>query len=265
MEYIKSRENSHVKEYVKLCGSKKERAHAGVFAIEGIKICLEAFCEGIEIEKVFVTKDCYEKYYDKLEEISRRCKDFFIISQELESKMSDTKTPQGIFCVCKKLDKHINVDTIYNKRSFVMLCSIQDPGNLGTIIRTADALGFDGVILTQDCCDIYNPKVVRSTMGSLLRMDMLVVEDAVRFINNIGADVDTMAAVIDEDAQSVNDVSQNSQRPFIICIGNEGNGLDKDLVKACKKKVTIRMKGKAESLNAAVAASILMWELSKDQ
>lgn len=261
MKEITSRDNSEIKEYVKLKSSKSAREMQGLFTIEGVKICLEAFYSNIEILKVFVKESLLSKD-ERVRNALKNHENVFLINDSIEQKLSDTKTPQGIFCVCKRLDKDFDLDTIYKGKLFVMLCGIQDPGNMGTIIRTADGLAVDGIILTSDCCDIYNPKVVRSTMGSLARIKIKTVEDKDDFLEDISKRTNTIAAVLDDGAVPPQNLKRDD-KPCVLVIGNEGNGLPEHTVSLCKQKTMIPMRSNAESFNAAVAAAILMWELIK--
>ena len=141
---------------------------------------------------------------------------------------------------------------------------IQDPSNLGTVLRTAEALGMGGVILTQGCCDVYSPKVLRGSMGAVFRLPMALVETmppAVKALEQKG--FVTMAAVPDRKAEPITQVLFSS--PSIVLVGNEGNGLTEACIQACTQSVTIPMEGRAESLNAATAASILIWEMVRSQ
>lgn len=261
MEQITSRDNPIIKEFIKLKTSKSERKSKGLFVIEGVKICLEAFCSDVAIDSVFVTERLLNKD-ERVKDFVNNMSKAYIINDSVEKKMSDTKTPQGIFCVCKMLDKDFDIDTIYRGGLFLMLCCVQDPGNIGTIIRTADGFAVDGIIMTDDCCDVYNPKVVRSTMGSLSRMKIKTVSDEREFLESLDNRVDTVAAVVDKSAIAPQDITK-TDNPRILVIGNEGNGLSSETVELCKYKTMIPMKGKAESFNAAVAAAVLMWELQK--
>ena len=143
---------------------------------------------------------------------------------------------------------------------YVVLVGIQDTGNLGTVIRTADAMGLSAVI-TVNCCDLYNPKTIRSTMGSLFRMTVIDGDKEQVFGALKQADIKTYAAVVDTDAVSVTECGFDKNKGRAIFIGNEGNGLPDDVAAMCDCRVTIKMCGSVNSLNAASAASILMWEL----
>ncbi len=262
MNLITSRSNPLIKQYVKLCSSKTERKELGLFTIEGIKLCLEAFTEQVKIKTLLVTQKALDKYADMLKPILDAGVEAFLISDDVVGKISDTKTPQGVFGICKVLDNTLEMDKIYNGGNYICLCQLQDPANLGAILRTAEALGVDGVLLSSDSCDIYNPKSVRSTMGSLFRMPIMITQDTAKFLSQITANgVNTYAAVVDKNAKPLSDVKFTS--PSVVCIGNEGNGLSKNVVDACKTAITIKMKGRAESLNASMAAGIIMHELCK--
>ncbi len=199
---ITSRSNPLIKQYVKLCLSKSERKQSGLFTVEGIKLCLEAFTENVTIKTLLVTDKALSKYADMLKPVLDPDVETFVISDEIASKISDTKTPQGVFAMCNVLDNTLEMDKIYNGGYYICLCQLQDPANLGAIIRTAEALGVDGVLLSADSCDIYNPKSVRSTMGSLFRMPIMITEDTTQLLLDLTAKgVNTYAAVVDKSAK----------------------------------------------------------------
>lgn len=262
MEKLTSRENKNIKEFVKLGSSKSFRDQTGLFALESIKLVLEAFCSGISIEKVFVTQCCLDKNGVALQKLFDACSSIYLISDEIEHKLTQTNNAQGIFAIGKKLDKQLDADKIKNSGKLIYLSDLQDTGNVGTIIRTAEALGLDGVIISRNTCDVYSIKVLRASMGSVFRMPVYHSNDTVADLTSYRNRFTTYAAVVDGQALSLEDVrfSENS----ILVIGNEGNGLDQAVVCACSQQVTIRMKGRTESFNAAMAAGILMWEMQKD-
>lgn len=260
MEIITSRENKAVKKYIKLRDKKSERDKSDKFVIEGVKVVCEAVDGNVQIETILITEQCLSKNKDALDNRLIDFNNVHIVTDDIACKMSDTKTPQGIFAVCKKLDKVLTVDKIKCGGFYVCLCGIQDPGNLGTIVRTADGLGADGIILTDSCCDIYSPKAIRSTMGSFLRIDMMSISDEIDFISLLENTV-TIASVVDDRALAPYELGKIENG--ILFIGNEGNGLDKAVSDFCRHKTMIPMKGNCESFNAAVAAGILMWEFLK--
>ena len=156
----------------------------------------------------------------------------------------------------------MKLDKIYNNGVFVCLCSLQDPGNVGTIIRTAEAFGVDAVLVTDDCPDIYSPKVLRSTMGSAFRIPVVSFEDAEYMLNALKEnEYTTYAAVLEENSICLGDFSFDKKSAVLI--GNEANGLLNSITEKCDYSLYIPMKGNAESLNAATAANIIMWEMSK--
>ena len=158
------------------------------------------------------------------------------------------------------LDKSGSFDKIKTGDKFLALDNLQDPGNLGTILRTAEALNVTGIVLSADCCDIYSPKVVRGSMGAVFRLPF-VVSDTISGYLNAHSELESYAAVVSASADKITTTPFVS--PCIVAVGNEGNGLKEETISACKHKITIPMEGRAESLNAAVAASIIMWEMMK--
>lgn len=257
---LKSNDNPKVKELSKLISSKKERISCNTFVIEGIKLLSEAFKENAVILSVFATAQALDKYCDVLSPIVDTY-DFYEITDEISKKVSNAKTPQGVFAIIKSVYNWL--DTIgENDNKLLVLNNIQDPGNLGTLLRTADAVGIDAAILCENCCEVYNPKVVRSTMGSIFRLK-IVHEDSFDSVANWFKknNIESFAAVINTDAESLNCISFPKRCAAVI--GNEGNGLCKEHISLCDRRLTIEMKGNTESLNASVAAAIIMWEMTK--
>ncbi len=258
MDQITSKDNKFVKEYVKLSSSKSYRQEKGMFVVESVKLIQEAFENGVKLEMVFVTATCFAKKAQELEKLfqTQKC---FEISPEIEKKISQAKSSQGIFAICRVVDNSLKTDTIYHNGKYVMLVDLQDVGNVGSIIRTAEAVGIDGIVLTKSTCDLLNPKVIRGSMGSIFRVPTLIIEDEISFLSELNAKgVTTYASVLDNDAKELSTVSFGN--PCVLLIGNEGNGLSADVSNICSEKITIKMNGKAESLNASMAACILMYE-----
>ncbi len=258
MREITSKDNGLIKYVIKLQSSSKFRKEEKKFISEGLRVSLEALNGGVEVEAVFLTNEALNKSEIDLKPLLDCGADICVLPQKLMNSISETKTPQGILCLLKTLDNSIVFDTINNK--FIFLENIQDPSNMGTILRTADALGVDGVIMTEDCCDIYSPKVCRGAMGALFRVPFMTVKDSVCFINEFNKIGHTYAAVVRD---GVPLGSFEFKESSLVVIGNEGNGLKEKTVKACKEKITIPMAGVAESLNAAIATGILTWEMMK--
>ncbi|MCD7774812.1 MAG: RNA methyltransferase, partial [Clostridiales bacterium] len=183
----------------------------------------------------------------------------FLITEEISEKLYDKKSPQGVFCICKTLDKNLNIYKINYNGIYAAFEEIQTPGNLGAAARTAEALGLDGLIVSGGC-DIYNPKAQRSAMGSLLRLDVIRTENLPEFLMKCSEKgMKTYAAVPDKNALPVTEIDKSGG--LVAVIGNEGNGLTDETIKACSGRITIPMRGRAESLNAGAAASIIMWEM----
>lgn len=266
MERITSRENKMIKEYGKLATSKSYRDKTGLFVIESGKLVGEAFNCNIPFEKVFVTQQGLEKHSAALQKLfalagEKNAPKCYEITEDLEQKLTQTGNAQGIFGVCKKLDKPLNLNTIKKGGKYLCLSKLQDTGNVGTIIRTGDALGLNGIILSEGTCDVYSLKALRAAMGSTFRMKLFFSRNLVEDLKELNQTFTTYAAVLDPQARLLTDVTfpENS----MVVIGNEGNGLEKDVVDACTEKIMIPMKGNAESFNAGMAAGLFIWEMMK--
>lgn len=263
MQVLSSKDNPKVKQYVKLTSSKQARKKSGLFTIEGVRLCEEACRNGVKLVSCFITQRCSEMNPALFLRLQELCDDCMFITEELERKISDTTTPQGIFCICRMMEPLL-WKQLLEKKQLVALCDLQDPGNLGTIIRTADAFGYEAVVLSKQCCDWYSPKVLRSAMGSAFRVGYYIADDFLALTQHFHeADKVTAAAVVN-DADIVLGCC-NLPEIHVVYIGNEGNGLPEEVAKACHYRLTIHMNGNTESLNASVAAAVLMWELSKKQ
>ena len=257
---LSSKDNAVIKSAVKLIKSARHRRKEGLFIAEGLRVCMDAVRSGAQIEELFVTEQAIEKYPDDVNALEYAANKTYLVSQPLFAHISDTQTPQGVLCVIKTLDKTAEFDTIKIGGKFLVLENVQDPNNLGAVLRSAEAFGVSGVILSGDCCDVYNPKVVRGSMGAVFRLPVLVAESLITFFAQ-NPQLNTYAAVVHDSAERVTDIS--FCEPCAVVIGNEGNGLKPETVAACKHSITIPMNGNAESLNASVAAAILIWEMVK--
>ena len=257
MEIIKSKDNATIKLYTKLSNNRKDRKKLNLFVLEGYRIVIDAIMENAPIKQVLLSESAFEKYYQKL--VDLKVTNLIIISNELAFKISSTENTQGVFAICEmpnSSDFKINPNGKY-----IVLHQVQDPGNVGMIVRTADAFGLDGIVLSQSC-DFYSPKVIRSTMGSAFRVKHYICEDIQKVLSDFKSNgIKTYSAVID----SPNDVRKEK---FIggtaIIVGNEGNGLPEEVSKMCDKPITIKMSGNINSLNVAMASGIIMWKMSND-
>ena len=219
---------------------------------EGVRLCRDAAYSGVRILRMFYTEEALERY-PKMWSCCGKSGKSFLLSQQLAGGLSATVTPQGIFCVCAMLDKTDCLDKMDASGHLLGLEDIQDPSNLGTILRTAEALGVGGVILTKGCCDIYSPKVLRGSMGAVFRLPLMMadaMEQAVKELKQKG--FVTLAAV--PNRGSGEHYPDRFTLPTAVLVGNEGNGLKPETVSVCHRRVTIPMLGRAESLNALIAA-----------
>lgn len=251
---ITSRENPLVKEAAALVRDKKVRRDTGLFVAEGARACFEAVKSNAEVLRVFITEEAEKKYSEYARPLVNEAPEVLYISQSVAEKIGETKSPQGIFAVCRAAQK---LPDFEQDGVFVLLSELQDPGNIGTILRTCEAMNVRGVLLCS-CAEVYSPKVLRSTMGCLFRLPFAVLsstEEGLHLLHKHG--ITAYAAALSSDALSLPKVSF-AKRSCII-IGNEGNGLSEATIAACDKTVMIPMPGRAESLNAASAAAILIY------
>lgn len=261
MENITSKNNDKIKSAVQLQDSASARKKASSFFVEGARLCCDAAVSGVDILQFFFTPKAKEKFSDYYNSVAEKAAEIYEISEEVSRKLSDTQSPQGMFCVCRAVDKKSETDKINSKGKYILLENVQDPSNLGAVSRTAEALGVDGMIVSGGC-DIYNPKALRASMGAFFRLDVIVCDDLQKFIAEAKALSMTVAASTPSaDAVKITDLDFSGG---VICIvGNEGNGVSDDTMKNSSVKVTIPMGGRAESLNASTAAAILIWEMMR--
>lgn len=260
MEIITSKENSSVKLYQKLAASRKERGKHNMFVLEGARIVEDALKEKRNVKYLIITQQALKKY-KSISQADLNNARLIVISNELGNKISQTENPQGIFAICDIPEQ--KPISLKGNGKYVALCGIQDPGNMGMIIRSADALGIDGIIIS-GCCDLYNPKVIRAAMGSVFRIDIYIESDINKVFYLMEENkIKSYAAVVGDGAVNINNV--NLSGGCAVFIGNEGNGLSNEIAGKCGGKITIPMHGTINSLNAAMAAGILMWELKRDE
>lgn len=251
--------NEKIKRAVKLRESAKYRRECACFFLEGLRLCRDAAESGIRIITCFFTMEAYEKYTRDLEFISAGAETVYAVSSACAAKLSDTKNAQGIFLICSFLPdgKEAEMDPA---GKYIALENIQDPANLGAVCRTAEALGISGAVLS-GCCDIYNPKAQRAAMGSLLRLPVIMTEnlpDLLLSLKEKGMTV--LSTTPDSRAEDITKLELSGG--VIAVIGNEGNGVTEETQRVCRK-ITIPMQGRAESLNASMAAAITMWEIMR--
>lgn len=211
-----------------------------------------------QVKEIYVSESFLKREENRAFLEKQIASPFEAVSDEVFSKMSDTVTPQGILCVLSQMEHNLEVMLSKEKGTYLVLEDIQDPGNLGTMLRTGEGAEVDGIILSKGCVDIYNPKVIRSTMGSVYRVPFCYVEDlpaVVRLMNK--RNISTYAAHL-EGQKYYDECEYIRQSAFLI--GNEGNGLSEEISGLASCRIKIPMGGQVESLNAAVSASILLYE-----
>ena len=278
-ETITSRQNPLVKELCALT-EKKHRERLGRFRFDGLKLCEEAIRAKLRLETVVVKESALaradEWLFSRLGNAPVGEWRTVVVSDGVFEKISEEKSPDGVICVAKALDKIHKMTTINNipenlsafsadgkDARVLFLHELRDPGNVGTILRTAAAFGVDCVLLSRDSAEICNPRTLRAAMGAAFRLPTLRIDgetaDAVRALRAIGRRV--YATALDETAEELGSFALRATDCFVI--GNEGHGLPAEVISACTNSVYIPMEAGNESLNAAMAAGILMWEISR--
>ncbi len=255
---ITSSTNAKIKNIVHLNTSSKARREQGVFVAEGTKMFLEAPDDGIR--QVFVS----ESYYHQCEHRARiETYPYEIVEDDVFRKGSDTMAPQGVLCIVEQKQYAPEEIMAADEPLFMILEGLQDPGNLGTIIRTGEGAGVSGVIMDRNTADIYNPKVIRATMGAIYRVPFLYVDNLVDAVRKMK---DRQIKLYAAHLQGKNCYYEEDYRDgSAFMIGNEGNGLSNALTDMADIRIRIPMCGQVESLNAAVSAGILMYEAMRQR
>ncbi|MBO5396551.1 MAG: RNA methyltransferase [Clostridia bacterium] len=259
MEEITSRNNPAVKAAAAL-KELKERKSTGLFLLEGARLCKDAALNGVTIKQFFATEKAKEKYFSEYELLSEKAENSFLIPESVAEKLSDTKNSQGFFAVCRQpgVFREIKSGGMY-----VFTDNVQNPDNMGAIVRTAEAMGADGIIVNSGC-DIYSPKALRASMGALLRFPVIKTDTPGDILTECkNNNMKIFASVVDPSAADVTKTSKDGG--CVLIIGNEGNGISEETLSLSTHRITIPMKGKAESLNASAAATVLIWEFMKDR
>ncbi len=251
MIYIESKDNKLYKELKKL-KSKRYRLMYNRYLIEGLRFAHEAVKSEVKIFRLILTEEFYIKHQGELEIFKGT--DIIILKENLFNELSDTEKPQGIIAEVEL----IKIKPEIKDGMFVLVDRIQDPGNLGTIIRTSEAVGALGVICTKGTVDYLNEKVLRSTMGSVFRMPIIIEEEEMTFTRFLKGEGFKLLGTSLQTDNSIYHCDLSGK--IVICIGNEGSGIGSEVLDLCDMRAIIPMPGKAESLNAAVAASVIIFE-----
>lgn len=260
-EEITSRENPSVKLFCRVIASAKARREEGLFALEGLRLCREAVLAGIEIPLLFLTPKAKSRWREELEPLEAYARQVLLVEEGLAGRIADTKNPQGIFCLCALPEEHPFVLEPHGR--YILLDGLQDPGNLGTILRGAEAFGMTAAVLA-GCPDPYAPKVLRSAMGSAFRLVICQVKalsPLLEQMNKVG--IFTCAAALG--SQAILPQKLPLKGGIALVIGNEGKGVSPQVLNVCQRQVYIPMASPVESLNAAAAATVLMWEIARQE
>ena len=255
MKVISSKDNEIIKK-IKSLKEKKYRDIENCYIIEGIKLVKEAIAENAKIKQIVVCEDCIndgEIDTDTLYEIAKF--DVVYVTEKVFKTITDVKTPQGIISVIEK--NNINSKIDYSQDIIIALDGVQDPGNLGTILRTVDSANLKQIILSKDSADSYNSKVVRSTMGAIFRVNIIEADSLKEMLQEAKKNNFKVMVTSLDTKNSIYDVDYSKK---VIVIGNEANGVSKEVQAIADEKVKIPMLGKTESLNASVAAGIMIYE-----
>ncbi|MBR3680225.1 MAG: RNA methyltransferase [Oscillospiraceae bacterium] len=251
-------QNKTLHTFTHLNRSRSYREKCGLFAMEGYRLVLDAIGCGAELSAILLSETAQKTYGAEIAAAAPNVRRL-LVSDALAKEIADTDTAQGVFAIAK-MRQELEALPQTKSRCLLLHC-LQDPANLGAILRTADALGTDGVYLYQ-CCDLYNPKTVRSTMGALFRVPIRRIRNMDEFFGHCrNIQLPTCAAVVDRDAKPLQ--KYDFSGGAVVMIGNEGNGLPREVSDACTAKLTIPMSAQANSLNAAMAAGLFLWEMTR--
>jgi len=258
MEKITSRRNTEYIHVKKLGASRAYRNEREEFVCDGKKLLREAIGSNAKIVSVFSSSPITLPLLE-----GRRV---FDVSSDILNSLSPLKNSQDVLFVCKMPD---NIDVDYQTGTHILLDNVQDPGNVGTIIRSAYAFGIESVILTESCADPYNPKAIRASMGALFRqcVNKLTLEELISLEQSGARFIGTSSdgCFPDKTIVSLRETLKLNLNNAIIMFGNEGSGISEDMLALCSEMVTIPLSADCDSLNVAVAASIIMWEINASE
>ena len=257
---ITSKDNETIKKLKKL-KEKKYRDQENCYIIEGVKLIKEAIQENAKIKLIIICDDCKQEN-DLESEIKYEIAKYecISVSEKIFLSLTNVVNPQGILAVIEREKQAEKID--YNEDLYLILDDIQDPGNMGTILRTADSLNMKQIIVSKDCADAYNPKVVRSTMGAIFRINIIESDNLVKTIKEMKKHKIKVMATSLETSKSMYNVSYEKTA---IVIGNEANGVEKEILELADEKIKIPMQGKTESLNASVATAVILYEAMRNK
>ena len=255
MQTITSKDNELIKHIRKL-KDKKYRDESNEYVVEGVKLVEEAVKENAKIKQIIVCEDTTRTYeiptHIMLEIAKYEC---IYVSDKIFNIITQVTNPQGIMAIIEKSSQNVQID--YTQDIIVALDDVQDPGNLGTILRTVDSIGLNQIIVSKGTADAFNSKVVRSTMGAIFRIKIIEVEDLAQAIKEMRKHHFKLMVTSLQTENSIYDIDFNKK---IIVIGNEANGVSKEVQEMADEKAKIPMLGRTESLNASVATGVVLYE-----
>lgn len=255
MQTITSKDNELIKHIRKL-KDKKYRDESNEYVVEGVKLVEEAVKENAKIKQIIVCEDTTRTYeiptHIMLEIAKYEC---IYVSDKIFNIITQVTNPQGIMAIIEKSSQDVQID--YTQDIIVALDDVQDPGNLGTILRTVDSIGLNQIIVSKGTADAFNSKVVRSTMGAIFRIKIIEVEDLAQAIKEMRKHHFKLMVTSLQTENSIYDIDFNKK---IIVIGNEANGVSKEIQEMADEKAKIPMLGRTESLNASVATGVVLYE-----
>ena len=255
MQTITSKDNELIKHIRKL-KDKKYRDESNEYVVEGVKLVEEAVKENAKIKQIIICDDCEKNSYIPQEMMYEIAKyECISVSDKIFNIITQVTNPQGIMAIIEKNAQNAKID--YTQDIIVVLDDVQDPGNLGTILRTVDSIGLNQIIVSKGTADAFNSKVVRSTMGAIFRIKIIEVENLAQAIKEMRKHHFKLMVTSLQTKNSIYDIDFNKK---IIVIGNEANGVSKEIQDMADEKAKIPMLGRTESLNASVAAGVVMYE-----
>lgn len=257
---ITSSDNKQMKALAALLKKGKERRKQKLFVVEGPKMCFEA---PIEWVKQIYVSESFNKDNDNEEQLQKYGDTVCVVKDSVFNSVSDTQTPQGIMAIVSMPEYEMSDLLTGQNVHFLILESIQDPGNLGTMIRTGEGAGVTGIIMNKTTVDVFNPKTVRATMGSLYRVPFVIVEDLATTLQELKAKGISLYAAHLKGELCYDEPDYKKACAFLI--GNEGNGLSDEIADIADTYIKIPMEGKVESLNAAISATLLMYECNRQR
>lgn len=252
VNYIESKDNQKIKNALKIANDSSARKKNGMFFAATSKVVLDILAAGFEAVSVF----CLQEEYDRLQH-RLTGENVYIVSDAVAEKLSEGKTEDGVWALFTM--KNTDEDSIFSADKLLVLEDVQDPTNIGAVMRTALAFGYENVAVSKKCADVYSRKVIRTSMTASVKLNVCRVDDMVAFTRRLNEKGFTTVATCLEGAQELGTVPV--KLPVAVYIGNEGNGMSSEVIEECSLRVKIPMSEKIESLNAAVSAAVLMWEL----